>query len=199
LDERLYVESFAVLWKNVEKSVNMLRESSGVGESFTHEKWFDEFSTGFPFLSIDRVNAFVRKRMCGFIVASHRSNGKILPVYGRHGLHILGFNGVDKSTADEVNQKCFGLILVNPIEPNKKRVLFQGLRHTRGDIEAKERVQARIRGNDTTPQLPPLEIIVKMFISFLRNEKNDGCREGIGCPFPKEVHCIRLSKLRLAN
>ena len=192
LDNRLYIESFAVLWKTIEKSVNVPRESSSVGESFTHEKWFDEFPAVFPFLPIDRVNAFVRKWMCGFIVASHRSNGKILPVYCRHRLHILGFDGVNKATTEEVNQECFGPILVNPIEPNKKIVLFQGLRHTQGDIEAKERVQVGIHRNDATTQLLPLEVIVEKSISFLRNEKNNSNREGIGCPLPNAAHSIRL-------
>ena len=190
----MYVESFAVVWKMFEKSVSVLCESSRIGESFTDEKWFDKFSAEFPILSIDCVNAFVRKRMCGFIVSSHRTNGKIFPVDGRHGLHILGLNGVDKSTAHKVNQKRFGLILVNPIKPNKEIVLSQGLRHANGDIEAKERIQERISWNSAASQLLPLEVIVKKFIYFLRNEKNNGNIEGIRRPLPKGVHCIMRSK-----
>ncbi|KAK9418939.1 hypothetical protein SUNI508_14113, partial [Seiridium unicorne] len=43
--------------------------------------------------------------MSRFVIASHGTNSKVSPVDRRHTFHILGLNGPDEASPDEVHNK----------------------------------------------------------------------------------------------
>lgn len=103
LNEWLDIDCFTIRWQSFQDTVNMQGQTTGICERLPLEEWFDQKSTEFPLMSINSIDAFVRKRSSRLVIAPHWTDSEVLPVDCRHTLHVLRLNGVDEPGTDKVH------------------------------------------------------------------------------------------------
>lgn len=100
-------------------------QTSGIGEGLPLEEWFDQKSAEFPLMPVNGVDPFVCKWSSRLVIAPHWTDGEVLPVDGRHTLHILWLDGVDELGTNEVHQEGLWQILMDFVEPDEEVVIAQ--------------------------------------------------------------------------
>lgn len=125
LNEWLDIDCFTVRWQSFQNSINMHGQTSGIGEGLPLEEWFDQKSAEFPLMPVNGVDPFVCKWSSRLVIAPHWTDGEVLPVDGRHTLHILWLDGVDELGTNEVHQEGLWQILMDFVEPDEEVVIAQ--------------------------------------------------------------------------
>lgn len=169
LKQGLDVKGLTIGWYQIHEFICMTLKPLSICVDVAVKEALDQEPGMFPLFSVNRADTFVCKGEGGLVVAPSRRHSKIFPDHCRHGLNILGLDGVDESRAGKVDEEGLGLILVDFIEPDEVAVLTQRLGHSQNEVQAKDGISVWVIGNLATAQELSLPVVV------------DRVRHGVAC------------------